>query len=367
MKNIWPASFALSVTLAAAILAGCGSGTSRSASPDLWPHRQPPSQAATVAYTWGISAGNGTPLTILERSVSPGSDSPIATLILPASCNGGPFAVDSAGQLYVACFISAFDSQILIYPPASSGAATPSRTIEVSDSYEITSLTVGATGLLYAGSLDFGEGPGNGKWGNWGAGGSGVAVYSAEASGLATPLRTIKFASSFNNTREYVFYDVAVDAAGNIYSVRTPFASGSPGYIDVYPAAAHGVVRPIRTISLSSAVYGVAVDAAGDVFANACLEYVGCSIERFAPNADGAARPVSTIVLPDQPAGMVFAGGPVRLDGNGNRFASLDFYNPSTGDLTFIVYALGPTAYSTTPIVQMSESDPNNQREFAIN
>src|SRR5579863_4122706 len=100
MKNIWPASLGLSLILAAAFgLAGCGS---------LPPGQTGAPQAATVAYVWGSNYptfDGGPPQTILQYStISPQASSPVGTLTLPSSCNGGPIATDYVGQLYVACF-----------------------------------------------------------------------------------------------------------------------------------------------------------------------------------------------------------------------------------------------------------------------
>jgi len=211
---------------------------------------------------------------------------------------------------------------IFIYPANSTGAATPSRTVKLNSS-EIAALAVDPTGLLYvaiAGNSD-----------------PTVTVYSATASGTATPLRTLQL------TNVLQVNDIAADAAGNIYVAGYMSPENA---IAVYPPTATGPATPARTITLgTSNVYGVAVAASGEIFANICL---GCyntnlAIEEFAPGANGAATPINTINLNVASSWTIANGGPVRLDRTGNIFTSLIQLN-STAPSSIVVYRFGPTA-----------------------
>lgn len=311
---------------------------------------------ATVAYVWGNDDQNqsasGPPQTILKYStVSPSSSSPAGTLTLPPLFNGWPIAVDSFGQLYVGGFFYPNDNPlILVYPPNSIGAATPSRTIEINGPGEIITLAVGPNGLLYVGIV--------------GTESIAVAVYSADATGTVAPLRTVQL--PYSDSVQYL--DVVADAAGNIYVAFYPVlpGTGPPGYIDVYAPDATGPT-PTRTITLSSIVFGVAVNDTGQLFADTCLASIaGCSVEEFAPDADGSASPINTIDVPNRSAGMQYWGGPVRLDGVGNIFVSSGIRDPSTDVVDFFVYGFAPSATGdATPSVRITAETPRS--EFDIN
>jgi len=217
------------------------------------------------------------------------SGSLTGTLTYPASYHGGPLATDSASQMYVAVAVDPIDplnlGDIFIYPPNSTGAAIPSRTINI-NSYQASALAVDPAGLLYVaintGSAEDAPPPM-------------VSVYSATASGTATPLRTLQLTGIFPTGAG----DIAADAAGNIYVAGY---TGTGNVIAVYPPTATGPATPVRTISLgSSNVYGVAVDPDGHIFASVrpdCFGSAAFVIEEFASGADGEAAPINTIDLP---------------------------------------------------------------------
>jgi hypothetical protein len=341
MKSTWPTKLGLPFIAAGCMfLSGCSSLNSATETP------------ATVAYMWGNSQtmGNsgGLPQTVLAYSTtSAASSSPTGTLTLPPLYEGWPLAADSTGQLYV----GGLNGSVLAYSPNSAGAATPSRTISVSSSDEIINLAVDPKGLLYVGTVGMDR--------------YAVTVYSAEASGAALPLRTVQLPYSDS----VQFLDVTADAAGTIYVVFYPAvpSAGPLGYIDVYAPDATGPT-PTRTITFPSVVYGVAVDGAGHLFADTCPTLAGCTIEEFAPDANGAASPINTITVPNQPAGMQYWGGPVSLDGAGNIFVSSGIRNPSTDVVNFFIYGFAPTATgNATPSRQITGSQETTNSHFAIN
>jgi hypothetical protein len=315
---------------------------------------------ATVAYVWRTNYptfDGAAPQTIGQYSTaSPQASSPVSTLTLPFSCDGGPIATASDGELYVACYSPSAAPQILVYPANSAGPATPSRTIELnSSSYEIATLTVDAHGNLYVGSLE-----------NTNAVEFTISVYSAEANGLAPPLRTIQMAA--NNGLN----DVAVDAVGNIYVDGYPSVDGyNPGgpvsFVDVYSYDPY-VRRPIRTLNFPFHTYGVGVDALGDVFVSAGVGNAGnvTALEEYAPGASGYPSPMNTIALPEQPVGMIVGGGSVRFDRAGNMFTAVYVFNLST-PMTYILYSFGlPAAPHASPVVEINPKDSYNTA-FALN
>jgi hypothetical protein len=321
----------------------------------------------TVAYVWGNDYPTyyvDSPQTILEYSTaSPETGSSIGTLILPTTpCNSGEaLAVDSQGQLYVACFNTSSPPQILVYPPNSTGTAVPSRTIEMSaDYYEIDSLAVDANGRLYVGALESTESPG---------GAFAVIVYAAGASGLAAPLRTIPLAANDG------LIDVSADASGNVYVAGYPeynYSHNLPlGFVNVYSSNANGSVAPMSTIDFPYNIYGIGVDTTGNVFVSTAGVNSGgnvAAIQEFVFDANGYARPINTISLvnlPEELAGMGVRGGPVRFDAAGNMFTPLAVGNEDTAT-TFILYRFGPTATNVVSIAKTVPTDAYNLT-FAVN
>lgn len=338
MKSTWRTKLGLLFIVASYIfLSGCSSPNAN-ATP------------ATVAYLWGNSQTmdntGGLPQTVLAYSAASAMGSLSGTLTLPALYEGWPLAADSRGQLYV----GGLNGTVLAYSPHSVGATAPSRTIHVNSSDEVVTLAVDPNGLLYVGTVGTNQ--------------YGVTVYSAEASGAAAPLRTVQLPYSDS----VQFLDLAADAAGNIYVVFYPVSPGSGplGYIDVYAPDAMGPT-PTRTITFSSVVYGIAVDRAGHLFADACPSLAGCAIEEFTPDANGAANPINSINVPNDSAGMQYWGGPVRFDAAGNVFVSSGVRNPSTDVVSFFLYGFAPTATGNAmPSVQIRGAAETASSQFAI-
>ena len=336
MKSEWLARVGLSLIVAGCVLlSGCSSSNA----------------PATVAYMWGNSQAmantGGLPQTVLAYSAASADGSLSGTLTLPALYEGWPLAADSGGQLYV----GGLNGTVLAYARHSTGTAAPSRTINVNSSDEITALAVDPNGLLYVGTVGTNE--------------YAVTVYSAEASGAALPLRTVQ--PPYSDSVQ--FLDLAADAAGNIYVAFYPVLPGSGplGYIDVYAPGATGPT-PTRTITFPAVVYGVAVNGAGHLFADACPSLAGCVIQEFAADANGAATPINTVNVPHQSAGMQYWGGPVRFDAAGNIFVSSGIRNPSTDVVSFFLYSFAPTATgNATPTVQIRGAEETANNRFAVN
>jgi hypothetical protein len=336
-RTKWGAAIAAIVCLC---LVGCGTPSIVQAIGDplasaAWGNNLPKGAPATVAYIWG-NDNDYEPQTILEFSVSaPNSTSPLAILSLPASCNGGPLATDSVGELYVACFSPATSSaQVLVYAPNPSGAATPLRVINLDSSYyEIVTLAVDTNDRLYVGALisnpdayvDYG-----------------VIVYPQGASGSAEPLRTLQMPV------DQWLVDLAVDGSGNIYVTGGPafINSGPPGFVKEYSADADGWAYPIRTIDLPYFTYGIAVDGNGNALVTAGNGPGNSvsAIEVFAPEARGPAAPARAIPLTSSPYCEQPDTGGVRVDGGGNIFTNLTYGSGSS--YTHILWDLGTRNWS---------------------
>jgi hypothetical protein len=326
MKNIWLPSLGLSAILAGSIgLAGCSSLTSVPAGADLRHHILPASKAATVAYMIGSPSTE-----VAEYSTIPANHgSSIGTLTLPPSFWAGPVATDSGGQIYVAAAISPVDPQnlgdVFIYPPNSNGTATPSRTIDV-NSYDVSALAVDHADLLYVAISNGSDATPS------------VSVYPATASGKATPIRTLQL------TNVLQVNDIAVDGAGNLYVAGYMSPENA---IAVYSPTATGPATPTRTITFTNSnVYGVAVAATGEIFASVCVdcENTDFVVEEFAPGASGPAAPINTINLTVESRWQIVNGGPVRLDGAGNIFTSLQLTSNSSPEDGIVLYGFLPDA-----------------------
>ena len=340
MKDSSWASVGMGVILASSIfIVGCSRLTSGSATPAR--------QSATVAYMIGSPSSE-----VMAYSAVPADNgSSVATLMLPPSYWAGPVATDSSGQIYVAAAADPIDplnlGDIFIYPPNSTGAAIPSRTVNV-NAGGIVALAVDPAGLLYVAIAGDFQGTPT------------VTVYSPEASGPATPLRKLQL------TNVLQVNDIAADAAGNIYVAG--YMNPENG-IAIYPPTASGPATPIRTITFgTSNVYGVAVSATGEILANVCLGCYDTSfiIEEFVPGASGAASPINTINLTGGPDWRIVSGGLVRFDGAGNIFTSLELVtNNLVQSSGVVVYRFGPTdTGNAVPTVQIRGK---NNTFFALN
>ncbi len=351
MKNILPTSLGLVTILAAAIsLAGCGSLPSPS------PVNTAP---ATLAYVFGVQSDTYGMLTYSTAPANNGS--PVASL--RAAGQQGPIATDSAGQIYIGGAPNPVDpndlGDIFIYPPNSTGNASPSRTIRLS--FFPNRIAVDPTGRVYV--LDLPDGYENGALMT-------VSVYAADASGPATPLRTIVLTNVVP-----IVTDMVADGPGNLYLgalLRNP----NQWTVAVYSPTANGPSTPARTIDFGpdglAWVYGVGVDSKGDIFANVCSGccYEGAStIEEFAPGAQGAAVPINTINPSAGSLGQINAGGPVRVDGAGNIFTSLAIWPPglAPGPVN-VFYGFAPDATGdAVPTVQFAPPNGGWNGWIALN
>jgi 6-phosphogluconolactonase (cycloisomerase 2 family) len=239
---------------------------------------------SVTVYAPGVS-GNATPLRIIS-----GADTKLF------GTRG--VALDSTGNLYV----SNEYGNITVYAPGASDNVAPIRTIHTSgwaytgEGLDSFGMVLDSAGNLYVSNDNFNS----------------ITVYAPDATGNATPLRTIRGPSTG------LFYPegVALDSAGNLY-----VANFEGNTITVYAPGATGDVAPIRSISgaLPPAPYmttGVALDFAGNLYVS---NSYGNSITVYASAASGKVAPIRTIR--GENTGLNYAMG-VALDATGNLYVS---------------------------------------------
>jgi len=304
---------------------------------------------AAVAYVWGFNAGNGAPQTILKYAVgSAESSDPVSTLQLPSQYTGLGLTTDSSNQLYVGVTNAASDSQVLVYAGGTSGTTAPTRVIDVVNAPQC--LFVDVAGKLYVGS-------------SYGAlQNTVISVYTPDAAGQAVPLRTVQSPTN----RQIV--DIVADSSGTIYVAGSPqYDSGNIpyGFVDVYSADAADSAEPVRSISFSVFIDGVAVDGDGNVFVSVegslstgVSQAASVAVEEFAPDANGYATAVRIIKLPEQavPTGESGSGGVggglVRFDGAGNIFTPE--ITGMEGSFNYVLYKIAPATSNPAPVAQIN-------------
>jgi hypothetical protein len=170
-----------------------------------------------------------------------GSTAPL--LLLTGYTFGGALATDASGDLYFSIFQGVND-EILVYN-AGFTSYTPSRTIIPPVMEYIDGLAVDASGNIYAsGELIAGAGTGR------------IDVYASNATGFATPTRTIAGSATLlagNSTSFGAAYNsMALDGAGNIYTRSIDYVGSGTilvNTINKYSPTATGNVAPVSTIT----------------------------------------------------------------------------------------------------------------------
>jgi 6-phosphogluconolactonase (cycloisomerase 2 family) len=145
-------------------------------------------------------------------------------------------------------------------------------------------------------------------------GGANGAVSTFALGGGSAPLRRITGPLTGLTSPE----QIASDRSGNLY------VANSSGSITVFPPTATGNVAPLRTIAgsatgLGGGVYGIAVDAAGHVYAS---NHYRNSVTEYAAGANGNVAPIATLTGAatgvQQPLGLALdAAGHLWVDNAG--------------------------------------------------
>lgn len=351
MSTHWRKKIGLLVLLAGfAGLVGCSAATHGSSGSMGSTNTAP----ATAAYMLGPEA-----VSVVAYATTGNNSS--STIALPSSyylLGAVSLRTDPSGQVYVPSWGTNLNAaQILVYPANATSSTSPARTVDVSP--DLIGFAVDAKGLLYV------------VTGTQGSISPALTVYSAEGNGPATPMRTLQLANVLQVS------DIAVDASQNIYiaaAINTETASWVP-VIEVFAPDASGTDAPMRTITLAYGANGIAVDGAGNVYANLETGNYGGDyaviVQEFGPSANGTATPINTITVMQQTSANdpAIAGGAVRIDGAGNIFTSM-FINSENASLgNYVIYEFAPGANgNAVPIGQITVPAQNVYTdEFAVN
>jgi hypothetical protein len=143
-------------------------------------------------------------------------------------------------------------------------------------------------------------------------GGPAIEVFPLNASGGATPTRTITGAATGLTNP----FRIAFDQSGDLFVAN----SGAAGSIVEYAPGANGNVAPIKTITYSgfSNPAGVAVDTAGNVYVS---DTGALAVFIFSASQSGAVTP--TAVIKGSNTTLNFPGG-IQVDPAGKVYVSDD-------------------------------------------
>jgi hypothetical protein len=256
-----------------------------------------PSQATGPSFTLyavqnntGIGGSSVLTLPVNNGQIGQSSVTPTSTITVPMQTSFQALAVDNAGNVYVSASVVTAPpllNEILVYAAGATGAATPARTIALTNPSTQTvaiSIAVDATGSVYA------------------LNGNNISVFAPGASGNAAPARLI----TGNLTQLNAATGIAVDSAQNIYVANT-----NGGNVLVFSSTETGNVAPASILAGTatgiSTPVGLTLDSAGDLYV-ASYNQTGNSslVLEFAPGASGNASPTRTLtaVASDTLAGM---------------------------------------------------------------
>ncbi|HEX3830563.1 MAG TPA: beta-propeller fold lactonase family protein [Solirubrobacteraceae bacterium] len=175
-----------------------------------------------------------------------------------------------------------------------------------------------------------------------GAGNGAISTFAL--GGASTPIRRITGSLTGLASPE----QIAADRSGNLY------VANSSGSITVYPPTATGNVAPLRTIAgaatgLGGGVFGIAVDAAGHVYAS---NHYRNSITEYASGATGNVAPIATLAGPatgvQLPTGIALdPAGHLWVD---NAAGITEYAAGASGNAAPIAAIAGPQVSSSSVI-----------------
>jgi hypothetical protein len=311
---------------------------------------------ATYVYVAEQMMGYNSPASILQfHADASGHVSPSNSLELPMASGALAFTVDSSGQIYAA--LPAYyersgstnnlarRAEVAIYPPNTSGAATPARVITEGLMNYPASIAVGRYGEIYvadaSGSIfvfsDTADGqsvPIRNIHGNlthldsersiggivldadgylYVSSGKSILVFAPDADKNVAPVRTISTTYAGCNVS---FRQLGLDDRENLYT-RTGnqlttsgpnLCTGIPPIL-VFAAGADGDSSPLKTLTpardgkrSSGDVFSFGVDRAGNLFT---INLGGNEILGFGPGSDKDALPALRMVDPDLTQRMI--------------------------------------------------------------
>ena len=296
--------------------------------------------AASHIYDFQSTASSNV-IGIFSATAS-GAAPPVATLVLPTDFAPDALVTDSTGQIYVGGQGN-MGGVVLVYPSEATGERpTPSRTVNVFSPPD--AIAVDASGLLYVGGLGTDGTPQ-------------VDVYSATATGVSTPLR------SLSPLGIQLISALTTDSSDNLY-----VAGASPsnhGYISTYPPGASGSETPSRTIQSDFNFYSLTVDAKGNLFATTDGPNEVQLVE-YSASASGQAVPTTTFTLAAPIDEEPFIGSVVQ-DAAGNFYFAASVLASPTAKPAMTIYTLTPGFTSTSSPVRTLSPTTLSQVSIAVN
>jgi hypothetical protein len=306
-----------------------------------------PSFTLYMVQNSGVAGSSVIELSLLNGETWQTNVTPSNTVTVPMQTSFQALAVDTLGNLYVSASVVTAPPmlyEILVYAPAATGAATPTRTLtSASLTAPATAIAVDATGEIYALS------------------GNSILVFAATAAGTSTPVRII----TGNLTQLNSPSSIAVDAAQNIYVANIIYtATTDGGNILVFSSTATGNAAPSSTLGGNNTSIGiplgVAVDSSGNLYVSSFNEPSTSSlVVQFAPGSTGNATPTRTLtaVASDTLAGLavdsldnlyVFTQAPTT-----NQLA-IDVFTPDEIGSTAPVESITATSWTASTYGQIA-------------
>jgi sugar lactone lactonase YvrE len=235
---------------------------------------------------YGTSVSSPETLTVYADSAT-GNAAPVRTIpgIDAGRHNIWGLAVDAAGRLYVATSRVGGDTigdTIKVFAANASANTTPLYTIGGSNTglNVPEGIALDPAGQLYVANYRS----------------STVTIYAPGASGNIAPIATIAGSSTGLNSPAFI----ALDRFGQLYVLNIVIMSNHAYYrITVYSANATGDATPIATLAGGDLDIGVpsgmAVDGAGRLYV---AKYGTSTIAIYAPGASGSVAPIDSIAGP---------------------------------------------------------------------
>ncbi|MGD0120114.1 MAG: beta-propeller fold lactonase family protein, partial [Candidatus Binatus sp.] len=264
--------------------------------------------------------------------------------------------LDAGGKIYVLNSAQYPKGSITVYPPlaTSTGLLNEAPVASIAGSKTLldspTGVAVDSQGNIYVANEEGGpvvrhERNDRGR----------VTVYAAGSDGNVAPIATISGAA----TGLSYPIGIALDSSGNVYvgNAETANAGSNPSSasITVYPAGSHGNAAPIDVIAGENTdldyPQGIALDSAGNLYAEGYVSEVGYSINTYPAGSNGNVSPTATIAGAD--TGLYGPFG-IALDSGRNIYVSNNYVESSErGSVT--VYPAGSSG-NAVPTVTITSS-----------
>jgi sugar lactone lactonase YvrE len=270
--------------------------------------------------------------------------------------NPTAIALDASGKIYVLNSAEYPKGGITVYPPlaTSTGLLNEAPVASIAGSKTLldspTGVAVDSDGNIYVANEEGGpvvrhERNDRGR----------VTVYAVGSDGNVAPIATI----SGSGTGLSYPIGIALDSSGNIYvaNAETANTGSNPASasITVYPAGSNGNAAPSAVIAGGNTglnyPQGIALDSAGNLYAEGYVSEVGYSINTYPNGSNGNVSPTATIAGAD--TGLYGPIG-IALDSAGNIYVSNN-YDETTQRGSVTVYPAGSSG-NAVPTVTITSS-----------